>query len=209
MEFHWSGQIIEPIDGLAFMGRNPGDKNIYVATGDSGNGMTHGTIAGILLTDLILGGKTNGRRLYDPSRISLRAAPEFARENLNSWFNISDYATRGRPRSASEKFQPVPEHWSGKNSRSWPSTGIAMGPCTNAPPYVLIWAALWLGTTPKKLGIAPATDLASTLTAKFLTVQQIGVSSMMHMVVVLSSRGFAILGFLGRFRLGLEWSETG
>ncbi|HTJ54897.1 MAG TPA: FAD-dependent oxidoreductase, partial [Nitrosospira sp.] len=43
------------MDGLAFIGRNPGDKNIYVATGDSGNGMTHGTIAGILLTDLILG----------------------------------------------------------------------------------------------------------------------------------------------------------
>jgi glycine/D-amino acid oxidase-like deaminating enzyme/nitrite reductase/ring-hydroxylating ferredoxin subunit len=95
MEFHWSGQIIEPIDGLAFIGRNPGDKNIYVATGDSGNGMTHGTIAGILLTDLILGRENEWETLYDPSRISLRAAPEFARENLNFLVQYSDYATPG------------------------------------------------------------------------------------------------------------------
>jgi len=95
MEFHWSGQIIEPIDSLAFIGRNPGDKNIYVATGDSGNGMTHGTIAGILLTDLILGRENEWETLYDPSRISLRAAPEFARENLNFLAQYSDYATPG------------------------------------------------------------------------------------------------------------------
>jgi glycine/D-amino acid oxidase-like deaminating enzyme len=28
---------------------------VYIATGDSGHGMTHGTIAGMLLSDLILG----------------------------------------------------------------------------------------------------------------------------------------------------------
>ena len=55
IEFRWSGQIMEPIDGLAFIGRNPGDENIYIVTGDSGHGMTHGTIAGILITDLIRG----------------------------------------------------------------------------------------------------------------------------------------------------------
>ena len=38
VEFRWSGQVMEPIDGLAFIGRNPGDKNTYVVTGDSGNG---------------------------------------------------------------------------------------------------------------------------------------------------------------------------
>ena len=100
--------------------------------------------------------------------VQLRNSPE---RTSTSWFNTPIM----RPLETSirsEKFQPVPEHWSGKNSRSWPSTGIAMGPCTNALPYALISGALWLGTTPKKLGIAPATDLASTLTAKFLTVQQ-------------------------------------
>ena len=47
-------------DSLAFIGRNPGDTNIYIVTGDSGNGMTHGTIAGMLLTDLIQGWQMSG-----------------------------------------------------------------------------------------------------------------------------------------------------
>ena len=52
----WSGQVLEPVDGLAFIGRSPGEEpNVYIATGDSGMGMTHGTIAGLLLTDLIAG----------------------------------------------------------------------------------------------------------------------------------------------------------
>src|ERR1019366_2322242 len=78
-EFRWSGQVMEPVDRLAFIGRNPGDQDIYVVTGDSGNGMTHGTIAGILLTDLILGKKNAWESLYDPSRVSLRASLVFAK----------------------------------------------------------------------------------------------------------------------------------
>ena len=91
----WSGQIMEPVDSLAFIGRNPGDSNIYVVTGDSGNGMTHGTIGGMLLTDLIMGRENGWSTLYDPSRISLRAAPEFAGENLNVVAQYADYATAG------------------------------------------------------------------------------------------------------------------
>ena len=60
---------METVDGLAFIGRNPLDAdNVYIATGDSGNGMTHGTIAGILITDLILGRANPWAELYDPSR---------------------------------------------------------------------------------------------------------------------------------------------
>ena len=73
IDYTWSGQIMEPMDSLAFIGHNPGDEanndnNIYIATGDSGNGMTHGTVAGILLTDLILGKDNKWSTLYDPSR---------------------------------------------------------------------------------------------------------------------------------------------
>jgi glycine/D-amino acid oxidase-like deaminating enzyme/nitrite reductase/ring-hydroxylating ferredoxin subunit len=94
--YSWSGQIMEPIDGMAFIGRNPGDaRNVYVATGDSGNGMTHGTIAGILLTDLICGRDNPWAALYDPSRITLRAAPEFAKENLNVAVQYADLVTAG------------------------------------------------------------------------------------------------------------------
>lgn len=70
IEYRWSGQVMEPQDSIAFIGHNPGDNrnNIYIATGDSGNGITHGTIAGILLTDLILGKSNQWTALYDPSR---------------------------------------------------------------------------------------------------------------------------------------------
>ena len=54
----------------------PGDDdNVFIATGDSGNGMTHGTIAGMLITDLIVGRANPGRRSTIPSRKTLRAAP--------------------------------------------------------------------------------------------------------------------------------------
>jgi len=80
----WSGQVLEPSDGLAFIGRNPSDAdNVYIVTGDSGHGMTHGTIAGMLLPELIAGREHPWATLYDPSRKSLRALPTFAKENFN------------------------------------------------------------------------------------------------------------------------------
>jgi glycine/D-amino acid oxidase-like deaminating enzyme/nitrite reductase/ring-hydroxylating ferredoxin subunit len=68
--YRWSGQVMEPKDSMAFIGRNPRDKrkNVFIATGDSGNGMTHGTIAGMILSDMIMGRKNKWARLYNPSR---------------------------------------------------------------------------------------------------------------------------------------------
>ena len=102
-DYRWSGQVMEPVDGLGFIGRNPGDAdNVYIATGDSGNGMTHGTIAGMLLRDLILGRENAWATLYDPSRISLRAGGEYARENLNVAAQYADLVTGGEVDSADE-----------------------------------------------------------------------------------------------------------
>ncbi len=103
IEFQWSGQVMETIDGVAFIGRNPMDEpNVYVATGDSGMGMTHGTIAGMLITDLIMGRENEWATLYDPSRITLRAAGEFAKENLNVAAQFTDYVTPGEVESIDE-----------------------------------------------------------------------------------------------------------
>jgi glycine/D-amino acid oxidase-like deaminating enzyme/nitrite reductase/ring-hydroxylating ferredoxin subunit len=94
--FKWSGQIMEPVDGLAFIGRNPMDKkNVYVATGDSGNGMTHGTIAGMVLTDLIQGLENKWAVLYEPTRKTLRATKAFAKETLNMAAQYADWLTKG------------------------------------------------------------------------------------------------------------------
>jgi glycine/D-amino acid oxidase-like deaminating enzyme/nitrite reductase/ring-hydroxylating ferredoxin subunit len=103
VEFRWSGQVMETVDGLAFIGRNPLDEpNVFIATGDSGMGMTHGTIAGMLLTDLILGRDNPWATLYDPSRKALRAAGEFARENLNVLRQYGDWLTGGDAASPEE-----------------------------------------------------------------------------------------------------------
>jgi glycine/D-amino acid oxidase-like deaminating enzyme/nitrite reductase/ring-hydroxylating ferredoxin subunit len=93
--FRWSGQVMETIDGLAFIGRNPGDGGVYIATGDSGMGLTHGTIAGILLTDLILGRENPWAELYDPARKRVKALGEFAKENLNVAAQYLDWVTGG------------------------------------------------------------------------------------------------------------------
>lgn len=103
VDFHWCGQVMETIDGLAFIGRNPLDKdNVYIATGDSGMGMTHGTIAGMLLSDLILGRDNPWAKLYDPSRKTLGALANFAVENLDVAASYTSWLTGGEVDSADE-----------------------------------------------------------------------------------------------------------
>ena len=95
VEYYWSGQVIEPIDTLAFIGRSPGpEKNMYLVTGDSGNGMTHGTIAGMLITDLIMGRTNRWQALYDPSRRPVAAAKEFVDANVNVAKQYGDWLPR-------------------------------------------------------------------------------------------------------------------
>lgn len=94
--WRWSGQVMEPVDNLGFIGRNPGDAdNVYIATGDSGMGITHGTIAGMIISDLILGRDNAWAGLYDPARVSVKAGGEFVSENLNVAAQLADYVTGG------------------------------------------------------------------------------------------------------------------
>jgi glycine/D-amino acid oxidase-like deaminating enzyme/nitrite reductase/ring-hydroxylating ferredoxin subunit len=103
VEFSWSGQVMEPVDGLGYIGRNPGDKgHVFVATGDSGHGMTHGTIAGMLITDLIFGRPNEWEKLYDPSRKSMKSVGEYAKENVNVAKQYVDYISPGGVRSETE-----------------------------------------------------------------------------------------------------------
>ena len=101
IEFSWSGQVLETIDGLAFIGRNPMDNdNVFIVTGDSGMGMTHGTIAGMLLTDLICGRENPWATLYQPNRKTFGAAGRFVNETLNVAAQYGDWATAGDVSSA-------------------------------------------------------------------------------------------------------------
>jgi glycine/D-amino acid oxidase-like deaminating enzyme/nitrite reductase/ring-hydroxylating ferredoxin subunit len=101
LEFAWGGQVMEPMDYLAFIGRNPMDhENVFVVTGDSGMGLTHGTLAGMLITDLVFERRNPWTALYDPSRVRVRAAAEFASENANVALQYADWLTAGDVESA-------------------------------------------------------------------------------------------------------------
>jgi glycine/D-amino acid oxidase-like deaminating enzyme/nitrite reductase/ring-hydroxylating ferredoxin subunit len=95
VDFRWSGQVLEPVDGVAFIGLNPGDRHTYVHTGDSGMGMTHGVLGGMLNADLIAGRTNRWAPLYDPARRTLRAAEEFLKENLNVAVQYGDWVSPG------------------------------------------------------------------------------------------------------------------
>ena len=98
----WSGQVMETVDYLAFAGRNPGDHHVFIATGDSGMGMTHGTISAIINTELIHGVEVPWAKLYDPSRFKLKASKEFARENSNVAWQYTDWVKPGEVDSVDE-----------------------------------------------------------------------------------------------------------
>jgi glycine/D-amino acid oxidase-like deaminating enzyme/nitrite reductase/ring-hydroxylating ferredoxin subunit len=97
--YRWSGQVMEPVDSLAFLGRNPGGENVFIITGYSGHGMTHATIGAMLITDLIMERPNEWEGMYSPARISLLSTKEFLKENLNvavqylDWFKGSEVNT--------------------------------------------------------------------------------------------------------------------
>ena len=64
----WSGQVMEPLDYTGFIGRNPGNEHIYVVTGDSGQGLTHGVVGALLIKDLIVKGESRWQGVYEPGR---------------------------------------------------------------------------------------------------------------------------------------------
>jgi glycine/D-amino acid oxidase-like deaminating enzyme/nitrite reductase/ring-hydroxylating ferredoxin subunit len=100
----WSGQVQEPDDYLGFIGRATAHakENVFVATGDSGMGLTHGTIAGILITDLIMERPNRWEKLYDPSRKMSALNKDFISENLNVVAQYKDLVTGGEVKSVGD-----------------------------------------------------------------------------------------------------------
>lgn len=96
----WSGQLMEPVDGLAYIGRSPGQDHIFMCTGDSGHGITHGAIAAMLFRDLIDGTPNEWEELYSPKRLKARGVRNLLSENANTfvqyldWFYLDDDAEK-------------------------------------------------------------------------------------------------------------------
>jgi glycine/D-amino acid oxidase-like deaminating enzyme/nitrite reductase/ring-hydroxylating ferredoxin subunit len=101
--YKWSGQFLETHDGLAFIGRfSSSEPNVYLITGDSGMGMTHGTIGGMLVSDLILERANAWTEVYEPSRLATQSITEAVPEILSSTAPYVDWITGGDVSSADE-----------------------------------------------------------------------------------------------------------
>lgn len=83
-DYRWSGQIVVPVDGLPYVGRNSLSSRIYVATGYAGNGITQGTLAATVLRDLVCGRPNRFADLLDATRFKpLASAKTFVSENVD------------------------------------------------------------------------------------------------------------------------------
>lgn len=94
--YNWSGQVMEPVDGLSFIGKDPENKNhVYIITGDSGMGITHATFGGMIIRDLIIGKENIWSELYDPGRITLKSAMEYIKQGANTVSQYIDHISAG------------------------------------------------------------------------------------------------------------------
>lgn len=101
--YAWSGQVFEPFDGIAFIGKNPGsDDNVLICSGDSGQGFMHGTVAALILADRILGRERPYADIYDPKRLAPRAAGVMLKDIAKAAAQYKDYVTPGEVSEESE-----------------------------------------------------------------------------------------------------------
>jgi Rieske Fe-S protein len=80
----WSAELFAPSDGVPYIGRVPLTENLFVATGFEGTGLTWGTAAGRVLSNLILGIPDSLSEIVTPLRLKpLAAGPDLIKENWN------------------------------------------------------------------------------------------------------------------------------
>jgi Rieske Fe-S protein len=77
----WSGQVMETPDGLPYIGWAADHQ--FIGTGYSGNGITFGTVCGIMARDAIMGHGNPWTDLLSPQRKKLSAAWDYAKENAD------------------------------------------------------------------------------------------------------------------------------
>lgn len=87
VDHRWSGQVIETLDGLPYIG--PVNEQQFIATGYSGNGMTFGTLAGVMACDWVLGKQNPWQNLFSIERKSITGdAWEYVKENAGVPYHL-------------------------------------------------------------------------------------------------------------------------
>ncbi|NUQ18310.1 MAG: FAD-dependent oxidoreductase [Sphingomonas sp.] len=105
VEFSWSGQVLEPADFMPYSGRSPGSDNVYLHTGDSGQGITNGVAGSLAIAALILGEGSRFADVLDPGRKSLTSTTslaELARGQAGVIANFTEYVRPGEVKSVDE-----------------------------------------------------------------------------------------------------------
>jgi glycine/D-amino acid oxidase-like deaminating enzyme/nitrite reductase/ring-hydroxylating ferredoxin subunit len=83
IDYRWSAQHYKPADGLPYIGESS-DEGIYIATGFSTDGLVYGTVAAMILSDVIAGRENPWAGTYDSKRFTpVASARKFLMENIN------------------------------------------------------------------------------------------------------------------------------
>jgi nitrite reductase/ring-hydroxylating ferredoxin subunit len=91
VEYAWSGQVYEPVDTAPYIGRAPGSNRVFLVSGDSGEGLTTGVAASLILRENLMGRDSRWERVYNPDRKTLRAARTYLEENLDVAANLTEH----------------------------------------------------------------------------------------------------------------------
>jgi glycine/D-amino acid oxidase-like deaminating enzyme/nitrite reductase/ring-hydroxylating ferredoxin subunit len=85
VEYRWSAQHYQPADGVPYIGlASRFAKHTYMATGYSADGLLYGTLAGMIISHLILKTESHLVPVYRSNRLKPLASATFlAKENLN------------------------------------------------------------------------------------------------------------------------------
>jgi glycine/D-amino acid oxidase-like deaminating enzyme len=104
VELSWSGQVLETVDFVPFSGRNPGSTNVYVHTGDSGQGITNGVAGALTIAPLIIGEDSRFAAVLEPSRKTPEptALKEFAEGVAGAVKNLAEHLMPGEIASPDE-----------------------------------------------------------------------------------------------------------
>ena len=102
--YRWSAQDQIPVDDVPFIGRQLPGSNVYVATGFKKWGMTNGTAAGLIITDLINGRDNAWVEAFDATRMTdAITSSTFYKENADvAKHFVGDRLAARRARPASE-----------------------------------------------------------------------------------------------------------
>ena len=163
--FPQDAQVIETPDGLPYIGRSADHQ--YSATGYVGNGLTFGTLAGIMISDAVLGRSNPWSELFDPGRKALaRGLWDYVKENVDYPY----YMIRDRFAGAEAKSLRAVRRGEGKVIERKGAKVAAYrdtaGTVTLRSPSARTWDARWAGTPPSGPGTARVMGHASSRVAR-------------------------------------------